>query len=252
MKKDTKARGVAKVRDIIAHEEREMQTRAYGRIRPYLVDSLRRLRHAYPAFQTVVFNAEKADFAIIFGDGTRHHEAPKAFDNIMSNCKTLARFSEIEWLTADDAVWQVRRGTPQPERVVEQYRYVHDDAWHFWMRRTLRDARYYMRRDIYSRMVFGAHRPGYGKRITDESGITVDEWIDPVEPMIVRVLRELGPTSLEPLVRKLSVVSGFGDGYHAYYIWDVLQACERLEQQKVLRRLNRKSSEVDAKFAIIE
>lgn len=105
-----------------------------------------------------------------------------------------------------------------------------------------------MRRDIYARTVYGSHRPGYGKRIVDEDGVAIDEWIDPVEPMILRVLREIGrPFGLEPLCRKMDAIAGFRDGY---YIWDVLHACERMQQRGALRRTNPMSSDGDARFGL--
>ncbi len=245
---DSKTRGAAKVRDVIADEHRTMQTRAYDRIRPYLSGALRHLRRSYPAFQTVVFDAERTGFAFVFGDGTRHHEAPAAFDSFREACEELARFAEIEWLTADDPIWQSCRGTPQPMHVIEQYRHVHDIDWRFWMRRTLRDARYYMRQDMYRRMVYGSHRPGYGKRITTEDGATIDEWVDPIEPLIERVLREHGPLSMEPLQERICAITK--QKAIAFYVWDVLCACECLCKRGVLRRTNPNSSEIDAKFSI--
>lgn len=247
-------RGVAKVREVLADERREMQARVYKRIRPYLAGTMFRLRRAHPAFSTVVFNAkpeaEKAGFALVFGDGTRPHEAPKAFGGLQAACEDLSCLSEIEWLTAGDALWQVRRGTSQPALVVEQYRHVQDDeGWHFWMRRSLRDARYYMRRDIYSRTVYGSHRPGYGKRIVDDAGTVVDEWVDPIEPMVLRVLRAKGsPVSLEPLCDAMNAIAGFRD---SFYIWDVLYACGRLARRGAMRRVNPKASEGDARFALV-
>lgn len=129
------ARGAAKVREVLADERREMQVRAYKRLRPYLAGALYRLRRVHPAFQTVVFNAEKAAFALVFGDGTQPREAPRAFGGLKEACEDLAQLSEIEWLTAGDSLWQVRPGTPQPALVVEQYRYVQDQEWKLWMRR---------------------------------------------------------------------------------------------------------------------
>lgn len=247
----TKARGAAKVHEILADEHRAMQARAYKRIRPYLAGALRRLRRAYPAFQTVVFNADKAGFALVFGDGTQPREAPRAFSGFKAACEDLARLSEIEWLTAADPLWQVVQGTPQPARVVEQYRHidVDDGEWKFWMRRGLCEARYYMRQDIYSRTVYGSHRPGYGMRVVSEDGAVVDEWVDPIEPMILRVLRERGaPISLEPLCQRMATISGHHQD--SYYLWDVLHACERLRQRGALRRVNPRSSEGDARFVL--
>lgn len=245
---EPKLRGAAKVRDIIADERRAMQSRAYERMRPYLVGALRHLRRTHPAFQTVVFDADHAKLAFLFGDGTRPHEAPAAFDSFREACEELSLFSEIEWITADDPIWQICRGTSQPTHVIEQYRYVQYIDWQFWMRRTLRDARYYMRKDMFCRMVFGAHRPGYGKRIVAEDGATVDEWIDPLEPLIVRVLRESGALSMEPLQERICAITR--QGPIAFYVWDVLGACECLCKRGVLRRTNPKSSEIDAKFSI--
>lgn len=243
-----KSRGAAMVLEVIASESREMQARTYKRLRPYLAGALSRLRRAHPAFQTVVFNAERADFALVFGDGTRTSEAPKAFDGIKTACKSLSRFSEIERLTAADGLWQCLPGTPQPATVVEQFRHIESADWQFWMRRSLRDARYYMRQDIYFRTVHGSHRPGYGKRIVTEDGVVVDEWVDPVEAMIARVLREKGnPVSLEPLCDAMNAIAGYRDGF---FLWDVLRACEHLVQKGMLRRINPKSSEGDARFVL--
>ena len=246
-------RGAAMVRATIADEHREMQVRAYKRIRPYLAGAMSRLRRAYPAFQTVVFNANKAKFSLIFGDGTQPHEAPKVFGGLTEACEDLARLPDIEWLTAADPLWQVRPGTPQPAAVVEQYCHVQDEDWHFWTRRALNDARYYMRQEIYSRTVYGSHRPGCGKRIVSEEGAVVDEWIEPVEPLILRVLRERGaPTSLDTLCDAMNALAmsahpEFRDGY---YLWDVLRACERLRAKGALRRVNPKASEGDARFVL--
>ena len=74
----TMLRGAANVRAAIADEHRSMQSRAYKRVRPYLAGAMSRLRRAHPAFQTVVFDAEKAGFAFVFGDGTRPREAPSS------------------------------------------------------------------------------------------------------------------------------------------------------------------------------
>lgn len=241
-----KVRGAAKVHAVLAEEHREMQARIYKRVRPYLAGALSRLRRAFRAFQTVVFSADDASFAIVFGDGMRPREAPKAFGGLAAACEDLAPLSEIEWLTAGDSIWQVLSGTPQPDLVVEQYRHVQDKDWKFWARRSLCDARYYMRRDIYSRTVYGSHRPGYGKRIVGEDGAIVDEWIDPIEPSILRVLRESDrPVALESLCHAMNTISGFHD---AHYIWDVLHACEHLRQKGALRRTNPRSSEGDARF----
>lgn len=245
-----KVRGAAMVREVLADEHREMQARTYKRIRPYLAGAMSRLRRAHPAFQTVVFCAKDAGFAFVFGDGTRPHEAPKAFGGLAAACAELARLSEIEWLTAADQLWQVLHGTPQPALVVEQYRHIEDTDWHFWMRRPLRDARYYMRQAIYSRTVYGSHRPRHGKRIVGDNGVVIDEWIDPVEPSILRVLRERSaPVSLEALVFALNTISGFTDGH---YIWDVLHACESLQQRGVLQRTNPRSAEGDARFLLVK
>lgn len=244
-----KPRGAAMVREVIASESRDMQTRAYKRLRPYLSGALSRLRRAYPTFQTVVFNAERTDFALVFGDGMRTSEAPKAFDGLRMACVALARFSEIEWLTAADALWQCRQGTPQPAVVIEQYRHIESADWQFWMRRPLCDARYYMRQEVYFRTAHSSHRPGYGKRIVTENGVVVDEWVDPVEALIVRVLREKGaPISLDPLCAALSAIVGCSA--HGFYIWDVLRACEHLVQKGTLRRINPRSSENDARFVL--
>lgn len=132
-----KVRGAARVREILAEEHREMQSRAYKRVRPYVAGALSRLRRAYPAFQTVVFNAETARFAFVFWDGTRPDEAPKAFCGLAAACEDLAHLSEIEWLTAGDSIWQVLPGTPQPALVVEQYRHVQDEDWKLWMDRAV-------------------------------------------------------------------------------------------------------------------
>lgn len=244
---EPKLRGAAKVRDIIADEHRAMQTRAYERMRPYLAGALRHMRRTHPAFQTVVFDADRANFAFLFGDGTRPHEAPAAFDSFGEACEELAKFTEIEWITADDPIWQLCRGTLQPTNVIEQYRHVQHIEWQFWMRRTLRDARYYMRQDMFRRMFFGSHRPGYGKRIVAEDGTTIDEWIDPIEPLIVRVLREYGALTMEPLQERICAITK--QGPIAFYVWDVLRACENLSNRGVLRRTNPKSSEIDAKFS---
>lgn len=241
-------RGAAKVREVIADERREMQARAYKRIRPYLAGAMSRMRRTHPGFLTVVFSAEHSAFAFVFGDGTRSGEAPKAFAGFKTACEDLARLSEIEHLTATDALWQVLQGTPQPESVIEQYRHVQDDDWHFWARRPLREARFYMRRDMYSRTVYGSHRPGYGKRIVGENGAVIDEWIDPVEAMILRVLREKGaPVNLDPMCDAMNAIAGFRDGY---YLWDVLRACEHLRQKGALRRVNPRSSDGGARFAL--
>lgn len=240
-----KMRGAAKVHAIIADEHREMQARAYKRARPYMAGALSRLRRAHRWFQTVVFNASDASFAVVFGDGTRPTETPRAFGGLAA-CEDLAPLSEIERLTAADPLWQVLRCTPQPALVIEQYRHVQDKEWRFWMHRSLRDARYYMRRDIYSRTVHGSHRPGYGKRIVGEDVAVVDEWVDPVEPLILRVLKS-GPLDLDSLCEKMNALSGFHDGH---YIWDVLYACEQLQQQGALRRMNPMSSPEEARFAL--
>ena len=241
-------RGAAKVRKVLADEHREMQTRVYQRLRPYLTGAMSRLRRAYPAFQTVVFYAKESGFALVFGDGTRPNEAPKAFAGLKSVCEDLARLSEIEHLTASDALWQVCLGTPQPENVVTQYRYVENEDWQFWMRRALNDARFYMRQDIYKRTVYGAHRPGYGCRIVSEAGVVIDEWVDPVEAMIRRVLLEKGaPESLEPLCDAMDKIAGFRDGY---YLWDVLKVCERMRQRGELRRVNPRTSDCDARYVL--
>jgi hypothetical protein len=225
-----------------------MQARAYKRVRPYLSGAMSRLRRSYPSFQTVVFCAKKAKFSLVFGDGTQPHEAPKAFAGLTAACEELAKLSEIEWLTADDPLWQVLHGTPQPAQVIEQYRYIESKDWRFWTRRSLRDARYYMRQDIYSRTVYGSHRPGCGKRITDEAGVTIDEWVEPVESLILRVLREAGaPVSLEPLCDTMGALAGFGR--RGYYIWDVLHACEHLQSRGMVRRLNPKA-QTGERFAL--
>lgn len=243
-----KARGAAKVREVIADEHREMQARAYKRLRPYLASAMSRLRRLHPAFQTVVFCADKAKFSLVFGDGTQPREAPKAFGGLMSACEELARFPEIDWLTAADPLWQVLQGTPQPATVIDQYRHVKDTDWQFWARCTLNHARYYMRQDIYSRTVYGSHRPGDGRRISDEAGVTIDEWVDPVRPLILRVLQErTAPASIESLENAMITISGFRGGY---YIWDVLHACEDLRQRGALRRVNPKASEIDARYAL--
>jgi len=245
---EVKVRGVALVRAVLAEEQRAMQMRAYKRIRPYLAGAMARLRRAHPGFLTVVFNAEKAAFAFVFGDGTQPREAPKAFSGLAGACDDLARLSEIEWITAADRLWQVHPGPPQTGLVVEQYRHVQDKDWHFWMRRSLPEARYYMRQDIYSRTVYGSHRPGYGKRIVGDNGVEIDVWIDPVERMITRVLQERGkPVDLDRLCAEMNRIAGFRDGY---YLWDVLHACEHLGRQGVLRRVNPTSSEGDARFAL--
>lgn len=244
-----KVRGVAMVREVLAAEHREMQARAYQRLRPCLSGAMRRLRRAYPAFSTVVFCAKKAAFALVFSDATRPHEAPAAFRGLAAACGDLARMSEIEWLTAGDPLWQIVRSTPQPATVIEQYRHIENKDWQFWMRRPLNEARYYMRQDVYSRTIYGSHRPGYGKRIVTERGEVVDEWVEPVEPMILRVLRERGaPVDLDSLCRTMESIAGFAHG--AYYYWDVLTACERMRERGMLRRCNPKSSEGDAKFAL--
>ena len=134
-------RGAAKVREVLAEEQREMQARAYKRVRPYLAGALHRLRRAHPGFQTVVFDADKAAFSLVFGDGTQPHEAPRAFGGLKAVCADLARLSEIEHLTAADALWQVLQGTPQPTDVIEQYRHIESEGWNFWMRRSLNNAR---------------------------------------------------------------------------------------------------------------
>ncbi|HZL92377.1 MAG TPA: hypothetical protein VFB99_01995 [Vicinamibacterales bacterium] len=238
-------RGATKVRAILAEEHCAMQARAYRRVRTYLADAMSRLHRAHPAFQTVVFRAEDAGFAFVFGDGTRPHEAPKAFCGLAAACKELAGLSEVERLTAEDPIWQVLRGTPQPEFVVEQYRAI-QGPWLFWARRSICEARYYMRRDIYSRTVHGSHRPGFGKRLVSDDGAVVDEWIDPIEPMILRALRA-GPADLDSLCCAMNTLSGFHD---AHYIWDVLHACEQLRQRGMLRRMNPRSSDGDARFAL--
>lgn len=244
-----KVRGAAMVRAVLADERRAMQTRAYKRIRPYLAGAVARLRHVHRGFRTVVFNAEKAAFTLVFDDGTQPREAPKAFGGLVAACEDLARLSEIEWITAADRLWQVHPGPPQAGLVVEQYRHVQDTEWHFWMRRSLDEARYYMRRDVYSRTVYGSHRPGYGKRIVGANGVPIDVWIDPVERMITRVLREIGkPVNLDRLCAAMNGIAGFRDGY---YLWDVLHACEHLGRQGVVRRVNPKSSEGDARFALV-
>ena len=244
-----KARGAAKVREVIADEHRAMQTRAYKRIRPYLAAAMSRLRRATPAFQTVVFCAKDARFSLVFGDGTQPHEAPTAFAGLKEACEELARFPEIDWLTAADPLWQVLQGTPQPEQVIEQYRYIESKDWCPWAASTLRNARYYMRQDIYFRTVYGSHRSGYGKRIVDKDGTTIDEWVDPVMPLILRVLRERGaPISLDPLCDILAALAGFKCG--SFYYWDVLHACEDLRQRGALRRVNPKASEIDARYVL--
>lgn len=248
MDKGAKARGAAKVRAILADEQRAMQARAYKRLRPYLASAMSRLRRVHPAFQTVVFCAKDAGFAFVFGDGTQPREAPKAFGGLKEACEDLAQLSEIEWLTAADPLWQVLTGTPQPALVVEQCRYVQDKDWTFWMRRSLRDARYYMRQAIYSRTVHGSHRPGYGTRIVADNGVLIDEWVDPIEQMIARVLRESGkPASLDRMRDEMKKISGFRDGY---YIWDVLHACKQLRQRGVLRRVNPMSDDGHARFGL--
>lgn len=245
----TKVRGAKMVRAILADEHTQMQGRAYRRIRHYLVGALYRLRTAYPGFKTVVFNAERAGFAFVFVDGTRHHEAPKAFRGLHAVCEDLARMPEIEALTAADALWQLKHGTPQPEFVIEQYRHVQDKDWNFWMRCSLADARYSMRQTIYSRTVYGSHRPGHGKRIVGEDGVVVDEWTDPIDVMILRVLNELGaPIGLESLEDALNKMARFD--HQAHYIWDVLHACNRLVERRMLRRINPRSSEIAARFAL--
>lgn len=243
-------RGAAMVREVIAEEHLKMQGRAYRRVRPYLARAMSRLRRAYPGFQTVVFDAKKAGFVLVFGDGTQQHEAPKAFAGLRAACEDLTHLSEIEWLTAGDPLWQVRQDgeAPAPSTiVVQQYRYVeHGVAWQFWTRRPLREARYYVRQDIFSRVSYGAQRPGFGKRIVTEGGALVDEWVDPVEAMILRALSEKGaPTSLEPLCDAMNQIAGYDDGF---YIWDVLRVCERLAKSGALRRVNPRSSEGDARF----
>jgi hypothetical protein len=236
MKTKQATRGVAKVQSIILDEHHDMQARAYARLRPYLAGALGRLRRAHPAFKTVVFNAKEAKFSLVFGDGTQPREAPKAFAGLSSACVELAKFPEIEWITAGDSLWQVLQGTPQPSYVIEQY-CLRDALWHTGQRRQLRAARYYMREDIYSITVYGSHSPGYGKRIVSEDrGTTIDEWIDPIEPMILRVMREAaGPVTLEPMCTKMNAISGWRDGY---YIWDVLHVCKRLQHRGILHRIN--------------
>ena len=244
-----KVRGAAKVREVIAEEHREMQGRAYKRLRPYLAGAMSRLRRVHPAFQTVVFGAKDAKFSLVFGDGSQPSEAPKAFAGLRSACDELAKLSEIEWLTAGDPLWQILQGTPQPENVIEQYRHVKSKDWVFWTNRTLSNARYYMRQAIYSRSVYGSHRAGYGKRIVDAAGVMIDEWVDPVRPLILRVLRERGaPVSLEPLCDTMREIAGFSR--HSYYLWDVLRACEDLSQRGAIRRVNPKSSEGDARYVL--
>lgn len=243
-------RGVAMVRAALGEEDREMQSRVYARVRPYLAGTMRRLRHAYQSFQTVVFDTRTGRFAFVSSDGTQHREAPKAFRGLAEVCEELARFSEIEWLTAADPLWQVMRATPQPAVVIEQYRHIQDADWQFWMRRPLREARYYMRQDIYSRTVHGSHGPGYGKRIVGENGAVVDEWIDPVEEMIRRALRENGKAvALDGLCAAMNKIAGYRNGY---YIWDVRRACDGLRQRGYLRRVNPKSSDVDARFSLVK
>lgn len=243
-----KVRGVAMVRDVLAAEHREMQTRVYRRLRPYLASAMRRLRRSHPAFQTVTFEARTAGFTLVFGDGTQPREAPKAFGGLAAACGDLAKFSEIEWITASDPLWRVLRDTPTPSEAVDQYRHIESADWCFWMRRPLRDALYYMRQDIYSRTVYGSHRPGYGKRILGDGGEVIDEWTDPVKPLILRVLRGHGKAiDLGDLCRALATISGWRDGH---YIWDVLKACEQLREKRALRRLNPKASEINARFAL--
>lgn len=243
-----KSRGAVLVHETIGEEHHEMQSRVYARVRPYLAGAMRRLRRTHPSFQTVVFEAERGGFALIFGDGRRPNEAPSAFGGLAAACAELAALNQIEWLTATDPLWQVLQGTPQPEQVIDQYRHVEDLDWKFWMNRALTDARFYMRKAIYSRTVYGSHRPGYGVRITDMNGVAIDEWVDPIEPMILRVLRESGKAvPLKAMCDTLDNLSGFTGGY---YCWDVLAVCGRLKKRGVLRRDNPRSSEFDARFSL--
>lgn len=246
----TKMRGITMVRQVLAAEHREMQARAYGRLRPYLSGALRRLRHAYPSFSTVVFCAQKAAFVFVFSDATRSHEAPASFGGLAAACEELARMTEIEWLTARDPLWRFVRAAPEPQTVIEQYRHIEDTDWQLWTRRPLDEGRYYMRKDVYSRTAHGSHCAGYGKRLVTEDGAVVDEWVDPVEPMILRVLRERGkPTCLDTICRTAESIAGFGHG--AYYCWDVLRACVRLCEAGTLWRTNPRSSDGDARFALV-
>jgi hypothetical protein len=255
---ETVVRGAAAVREAMAEEHLKMQRRAYRRVRPYLVGALTRLRRAYPGFQTVVFGAEKAAFVLVFGDGTFHHEAPKAFAGLKSACEDLARLSEIEWLTASDPIWQVRQDgqvLKPSEIVVQQYHYIEKDGWTFWMRRPLREARYYIRQAIFSRVFYGAQRAGFGKRIVTEGGAVIDEWVDPLETTVLRVFRERGvPISLYPLCSVLHKTAKHNRGTDDsdFYIWDVQKACKRLVVAGSLRQINPKASEGSERFVLAE
>ncbi len=238
-------RGIVKVREILVDEHREMQSRVYRRIRPYLAGTMYRLRRNYPAFLTTVFNAEKTGFAFIFNDGTQTREAPKAFECLSATCKELVQLSEIEWLAADDSLWQVKHNASQPKLVREQYRHIQDKDWRILAPCpvSLRNARYYMRQEIYSRTVYGSHRPGYGRRLVDVSGVVIDEWVDPIELMILRALHEKKePVDLAPLCDAMNKITGFRDGY---YTWDVLHACARMVCKGTLQRIN------DTRFAAV-
>jgi hypothetical protein len=253
------ARGAARVREVLAEEHLKMQRRAYRKVRPYLATAMRRLRCTYPAFQTVVFNADKARAVLVFGDGTQPREAPKAFTGLRAACEDLTHLSEIEWLTAGDALWQVRQNGAAPrasEVVIQQYRYVENgERWQFWGRRPLREVRYYVRQDIFSRSFYGSHRAGFGNRIVTESGAVVDEWVDPLEAMILRAFREKGaPISLDPLCSAMAKIAShegrFPDDDSCFYIWDVLKGCQNLMQKGALRQINPKASEGDARFVL--
>lgn len=252
-----KLRGVAKVRDDIAYEHKQMQVRAYERIRPYLAGALGRLRTAYPAFKTVVFRAEKpgdtdnvknAKFVFVFDDGTRSHEAPKSFDGFHDACEELSRFSDIETFTAGDSLWQCVQGTPQPDVVVSQYRHIESKDWCRWNQHDLNNARLYMRKEIFSRMAYGSHRPGYGKRLVTADGVVVDEWVDPVKALVLRVLQEC-PMNVDTIIAKMVAITGMSS--HSHYYWDVMRACEQMVEHRILWRTRHKSV-YDAKFAIVK
>jgi hypothetical protein len=251
----SKPRGAAMVRAIIEEERDEMESRVYVRARPYLVGALRRLRQMYPNFKTVVFRpaghrSEKAlvtPCVLVFDNATRHKEAPSAFRGLLAACGDLAQLRQIETLTARDAIWQCRQRTPQPTIATTQYRSARND-WKIWITHSLSDARRYMRQDMYSRAVYGSHSPGYGKRIVDESGAVIDEWTDPAEAMIVRSLREVGGAGTVTIMEaRMNEICGFRDGF---YFWDLLRICDNMQASGVIRRVNPKASECNAKFAL--